>query len=245
MRMKNIYALLIIVLLMGCSKNATEPQIIDYSNYYPTSIGSWWIYGSYQSNAQYDTLSLEELDSVNITAHKEIFGKQAAIFQQHTLDPEFPDIYDVYNFFENNKIYTLHNIDVEDQTNFWQLEIDFDIDINSTITLADTNYNTYDTFSNVEEIGNSNFTLRRLANKTIKYHNNNYECICFDLEIKDKGKQITDSDTLDFTRNQLSTIYFAKDIGIIRDEIHILEKVSDEVKTDIYNVAQLIKHNIE
>lgn len=123
---KTIFILTILLsaslITISCSDDKTTGPS-DTKNYFPQSIGSWWVFDNYELDQSGNRIeeSIAE-DSVAITGKEVILGKETYIYSDFYLGNEF----DKTNRFVENNSYWVHNSLIE--PDLGDLGIEFPLD---------------------------------------------------------------------------------------------------------------------
>ncbi len=125
-------------ILISCSDDNSTNTEPSKDNYFPTTVGSWWIY----KNTQLDSTGTkvpesETWDTTKIIGSYNISGKMASAFENRSSNG---NVDTSYFYTEDGKIYALANLFDNDFIDFdprqWVLIADFNA--NSWVILSDT-----------------------------------------------------------------------------------------------------------
>ncbi len=169
---KNLATILFLltVILVSCDDSSTGdntgPQ--EMKNYFPLSVGNYWIYNTVIYDKFSKTIS-NSIDSVVITGKTQLYGKEASIFVK------FSDGIPVdtsYHYKTNNEVFTILKdtiVNIPDLSSRWSLMFDFVNDswLSFNEIIDDYNYELDDT----NYTGRGNFIYKGNNNGTIFYNN--------------------------------------------------------------------------
>jgi len=130
MKINNIF--LLVILLMGimfysCTENEstapTDPTL-KMSDYFPASVGSWWIYMNYELDSLGNRMSEGERDSTYNEAIVSMDGKDAIMQISVTVYEDETDYDTTYFNIDGSKLYIYEDDMFEEGVKAWTLFVD-------------------------------------------------------------------------------------------------------------------------
>jgi len=236
------FAVTALMLIVSCSEDSsTQPTTTDYSDYYPLSVGSWWVYENWRTDENFVPDSLLSRDSTVIVSEMLFNGKMAKV--RITFDTYSGEAIDTtYEYFENNTVYNWDQISPFSDEEGWVVRGDF---TKNKITILDTNV----TDATIEDImifsGNLKAEMIKGLNKSVMLKDMEYSALTYDMIIDMEGTvMVPGYGEYPFEMNATGNMYFVKNIG----RVQILSVRSMEVfivnETE-YNKEILVDWNIK
>lgn len=207
---------LIAVLLVSCSENESNSPIVpsqtDYSQYFPMTIGSWWIIENYTLDDEMNRTEMTSKDSLVVVGEESLAGKTASIFISYDLASGFPTDTSYY-YIDGSIIYEYTTLTPFDGGKDWLPTYDFAL--NSKFTVLDTNVTNADMGDGSLFTGNVKATINKGTDKTLEVKGKSFQTKAFDLSMVLSG---TINAGLEVAMNMAmdGNIYFAKGIGNVQ-----------------------------
>lgn len=224
------------VLLNSCSDNGSDPESNEYKDYYPSTLGSYWIYENYQSDADMGELNLVSRDSVYVAKDTVVSGKKCQmLITINTTENQISDT--SYQRLSDSKLYVYSEEGNENMPiGGWIQMIDFS---KSSGTVLDSNITTKIQGITISANLKVNYLLDNTSH-TFNIDNKSYSVKAYDYTLLMNGNAMG----MPITVTSKNTMYFVKNIGGVQEYASTELNARGQTKKD-YTLKKLIAYKIK
>lgn len=222
-----------IILLISCSNETVKPvdnktqHTFLAPEFFPTSVGSWWIVSNYYIDEEGNITETNPDDSIAIVSEKNIYGTTALEIITYSTETKLPSD-TVYRLLEGEQIIEFDEIPFFTFKSWYTLA-DFSSE-EPWITL-DTNLVNFELATDFKFSGKYVITSQKTDTSTITFKGQEIETVKFKTDYILKGT-IMNLIPIEFTIERTSV--FARNIGLIG-------AINDEIKVKFQSFYQNTK----
>lgn len=225
-----------LILLNSCGDSGTEPETNEYEAYFPSTVGSYWIYENYKSDKDMGEVELVSRDSVYVAKDTIVGSKKCKmLITINTTDNKVKDT--TYQRLSGSKFY-IYNAEGEDEIpiNGWIQMVDLS---KSSGTVLDSNITVV--FNGISI--NAKLTVDYLKDntpRTFKIDTTNYNVEAYDYNMTMNGTAMG----FPITVTSNNSMYYVKNIGDVQEFVNSGYNAMGQTSKE-YSLKKLITYKIK